>query len=168
MGSSESGIVVSTYKIGQPLAVDSGCKNLSNSVVAEKASCITGTSVVDTQIDSLQQAIVTPQTQESAWSSFRNDPSVQHPQEKDFGPTEGNFFTVWTPTVDENLDKAFVARRKTVMLMAEYAWKDGMGQHTNDYCVWLQNIPGLFTPGAISKNAAIVWHSCEKHDGVKK
>jgi len=170
IASYDTGIVAPSYTIGGHVAVSSGCKNLSTAVVAQKVSCVISLHIVDSKFDSVTKvAFVSKEAEEKTWREFQKDLLSTPISYKDYGPTEGDFKSVWAKEVlDETLDKAFVEQKKTLMLMGEYKWTDGLGEHTNDYCVWVQNAPGLFTPGAITPNFQFAWHSCTNHYGLKQ
>ena len=169
MSSNGSAIVASSYKIGGHVAVSSGCKNLSPSAVAENASCVVGLHLVDTELNPAKQPIVTEATEEKGYKEFQREIASVFMERKSYGPGEYGFKTVYSPEIDQRLDEALRNEVKTVLVLGEYVWSDGTGKHTNQYCVWLQNYPGLFNaPGTIATNAIITWHSCVNHNGLKK
>jgi hypothetical protein len=169
MSAEGSGVVLPSYKIGGNLAVSSGCKNLSPSAIAESASCVIGLRVVNTKMNPSNQPMVDPATEEKEYLQFKKDVSSIDIARKSYGPNESDFKSVFSPIVDEELDRHFRSGSKTILVLGEYGWRDGVGEHTNEYCVWLQNYPGLFSgPGAISANATITWHSCKNHNGLRR
>jgi hypothetical protein len=169
MSSVGTGVVTSSYKIGGYIAVSSGCKNLSSSAVAENASCVIALRVVDTKPNSLKQPIVPEIIEEEEHRKFKKEIASLYTAKKSYGPGENDFKTAFSPLVDRHLDEAFRSGSKTVLMLGEYTWKDGVGEHTNQYCVWLQMYAGLFSgPGAIDPNATITWHGCKNYNGLKK
>jgi hypothetical protein len=164
-----NGVAGPNYSIGGYLAVSSGCKNLSSSAVAENASCVVSLRVVDTKLNSVKEPIVPEATEEEVYRQFKKEIASMYLERKSYGPGESDFKTVFSPIVDPQLDEAFRSGSKTVLLLGEYVWKDGTGEHTNQHCVWLQMYPGLFSrPGAMAPDARITWHQCKNHNGLKK
>jgi hypothetical protein len=169
MATYNTAVHADTYAIGSRLHVSSGCKNLSTSEVAQSVACVIGIRVVETKMNPENQPIVTEKVEDRAWSEFKKDFASTEIDRKDYGPTEGDYKTVATAeTVDEALDNAFSHQKKTIMLFGEYSWRDGLGMHTNDYCVWMENTPTLFSGGKMGLNTPFAWHSCKNHHGLQK
>jgi hypothetical protein len=167
MASSDLGIVASAYRIGGTIAVDATCKNISQSAVANNATCIRGLRVVDTKLNLLQQPIVTEAVQDSMYRQFREEIIHIQTERTTYGPNESKMGTVFSPTIDEQLDLAFRNGTKTVLYLGEYSWKDGTGEHTDEICAWLQMYPALFTgPGTMASNVPILWNNCVHHNGL--
>ncbi len=168
MSSADIGIVVPYYRIGGILVVSATCQNISPSIVAENASCVRQIRVVDTKLNALNQPIVTQAVQDKTYRQFQIDVTSIEIDRKSYGPGEKAFASVMSPIVDESLDQAFRRGSKTVLFLGAYSWKDGLGEHTNEICTWLQNYPGMFSgPGQMASNATITWNNCSKHNGLK-
>jgi len=163
-----NGIVPSAYKIGGYVLAGTGCKNLSDSEVAENVSCIAGLRVVATTINKANQATVLQSTEDEQYAQFEKDASsLNDVNHKSYGPGENDFKNVYSPLIDEVLDREFRARKKTVLLLGKYKWHDQSGDHENELCTWLQNYVGLFSDSGMVTAPTITWHSCVNHNGLK-
>jgi hypothetical protein len=163
------GVVATEYKVGGRWAVSGACKNISPSIIAENTACVRGVRVVDTALNSLKQPVVSEAVQEKTWKQFQRDISSTEISRRSYGPGESYFGTVFSPIVDDKGDKEFRNGSKTILFLAEYSWKDGVGTHTNEVCTWLQVYPEMFTgPGTIAGNAIITWNGCKNHNGLKR
>ncbi|MBZ5503336.1 MAG: hypothetical protein LAN59_14080 [Acidobacteriia bacterium] len=169
MSPADLGIARPNYRIGGNIAASATCQNISPSIVAENAGCVRGLRVVETQLNALNQPIVTQAVQDKTYRQFQRDIASIEIQRRSYGPGEKAFGNVFSPTVDESLDEAFRRGSKTVLFLGAYSWKDGLGEHTNEICAWLQMYPDMFTgPGQMAANATITWNQCRNHNGLKK
>jgi hypothetical protein len=167
----DGSISLGNYGFGKYIAVSSTCKNFSQSVPAENAMCWFKSSIVDTKPNSQNQSIVAESVQDTAFEIFEKSLiPLRNGQRTTLGPGESHFGTSSPALLDEKLDIALRAGTKTILLAAEYNWKDGAGSHTNQLCKWLQlgpEMPTIFSgPGILSSNVPIIWNSCTRHNGL--
>jgi hypothetical protein len=158
------------YRIGVHLPVSPTIKNLSPTAVAIGVKGLTGILIADSSPNDAHQSLVFQKDEETAWNKFMG---LYSQQQKDmpavnYGPSQSQFFTVWTPeTIDSAMDAAFRGGTKTIIILSRLEWSDDRGSHTNDYCAWMQNMPGLFIgPGQIGGHMMETFHQCMRHNGL--
>lgn len=162
MASTHIGLI--DYRIGNRIAVSSECKNLSQSIPAEDAACgLVGTYVVDVAWNEMKQPIVAVTVQDKIYSLFEKTVPKQLKlvlTRTTYGPGESKVSTGYSEEVlDQPLDDAFKSNKKTILFVAEYDWRDGLGRHINQLCTWL--VP---EGGPIQKGT---WGSCKHHNGLQ-
>jgi hypothetical protein len=167
MASTDVSLAAASYKIGGNWTVNGRCANISPSVVAEEALCMNALRVVNTKSNPSGQPIVTNAVTENGYRQFLQNASSVKIDRQSYGPGEGVFATVYSPTIDPQLDEAFRSGSKTILFLADYSWKDGMGKHSNQGCKWLQIYPQMFTgPGTMAPSGTLTWNHCRKHNGL--
>jgi len=164
-------IDLANYKLGEYIAVGTTCRNLSQSIPAQRAQCIRRGFIVDAVPNLQNQPTVTVAVQEKMYNEFEKGlVPLRVGNVMTYGPGEHRFGTAYPAMLDEKLDGSLRAGTKTVLFFAEYSWQDGVGTHANEVCAWLQagsGASGLFTPGVSGLNKDIVWNYCRHHNGLQ-
>jgi hypothetical protein len=163
-------IVVGSYKLGGNWAVSVECENTSQTVIAQEAVCQDGLHVVKTTPNAFKQPVVDKSIQDEEYLKFRKEMDSAKPNRRNYGPGDNGVSTVFTPTINDKLDKQFRSGAKTILFLADFNWKDGTGEHHNEVCSWLQISPQMFSGpvGTIPPNTQFVWQYCLEHNGVRK
>ncbi len=165
----DPGVVLGSYKLGGNWAVSVECENTSPTVIAQEASCRDALRVVETIPNVFRQPVVEKSVEDGAYLNFRKEMDSTTPNRRNYGPGEYGVTTVFTPTIDNKLDKAFRHGKKTILYLADFSWKDEAGEHHNEVCGWLQLSPQMFSgPGILAPNNQFVFHYCNEHNGVRK
>jgi hypothetical protein len=168
MKAHDPGIVLSSYKLGGNWAVSVECENTSPTVIAQEAACRDGLRVVETKPNVFKQPIVDQSVEDEEYKTFRQEMDSTSPNRRNYGPGENGVTTVFTSVIDNKLDKAFRRGAKTLLLLADFSWKDGTGEHHNEVCSWLQISPQMFLgPGILAPSNQFVFHYCVGHNGVR-
>ncbi len=165
----DPGVVISSYLLGGNWAVSVECENTSQTVIAQDAVCRTALRVVKTRPNVFKQPVVDQSIEDEEYLKFRTEMDSTTPARRNYGPGEYGVSTVYSPTVNDKLDKDFRSGAKTILFLADFSWKDGTGEHHNEVCSWLQISPQMFTgPGTIAPNTQFVFHYCVGHNGVRR
>jgi hypothetical protein len=160
----------SEYRIGGHLSVSPTIKNLSATQVAMGVKGLTAVLIINSFANDTHQSLVFQKDEDAAWNQFMTIYSQQRKNmpETNYGPSQNQFVTLWTPQIiDSAIDAAFRGGTKTIMILSRLEWSDDRGSHTNDFCEWLQDMPGVFIgPGQIGGHMVEIFHQCGRHNGL--
>ena len=118
MKAHDPGVVLGSYKLGGNWAVSVECENISPVVIAQDAACRDGLRVVKTKPNVFKQPVVDQSVENEEYLKFRQEMDSPSPNPRNFGPGEYGVTTVFSPTIDDNLDKAFRSGAKTILFFS--------------------------------------------------